>query len=188
MKMLDTDGLLKPEGKRDLSNFITRVAGLAAFALIALPVTMLGTAAHAQPSVQLAGLDLTTDSGKATFAHRANLAANQACRDEKAPSILNACKAAVIAELTEKLARIDTTTRFAAAPAAHTPGSVRIADLNLASTAGKATFDDRVNSAAGEVCRHERNFSVQAACRSAVRTEATEKLALITSGVQYAAR
>jgi UrcA family protein len=188
MKMLDMDGLLKPEGKRDLSNFSTRIAGLAAFALIALPVTMLGTAAHAQPSVQLAGLDLTTDSGKATFAHRANFAANQACRDEKAPSILNACKAAVIAELTEKLASIDTTTRFAAVPVAHTPGSVRIADLNLTSTAGKTIFDDRVNSAAGEVCRHERNFSVQAACRSAVRTEATEKLALITSGVQYAAR
>ena len=111
-----------------MSNFTARVAGLAAFALIALPVATLGTAAHARVSVQLAGLDLATISGKAVLAHRLNIAADQTCRDEKTPSVLNACKAAVAAEVTEKLASFGPAPQFAALSAAHAPASVRIAD------------------------------------------------------------
>jgi UrcA family protein len=147
----------------------------------------LGTAARAQPSVQLSGLDLNTAAGKATFAHRTNLAADQACGGERTPSIANACKAAVVTEVNDKLASLMPATQFAAAPSAH--ASVRIADLNLASSAGKSAFDYRVNAAADRVCRSEqRNLTIQAGCRLAVRAEATEKLAMITSGVQYAAR
>jgi UrcA family protein len=171
-----------------LSNFTARVAGLAAVALIALPVATLGTAAHARVSVQLAGLDLTTDAGKAALAHRVNTAADQTCGGEKAPSVLKACKAAVTAEVGEKLAGFAPATRFAALAGGHAQPSVHIADLNLASAAGKSAFDHRVNAAAGDVCRDERNLSIQAACRSAVRTEVSEKLAMIMSGVQYAAR
>jgi UrcA family protein len=171
-----------------LSNLTARVAGLAAFALIALPVATLGTAAHARVSVQLAGLDLATDAGKAALAHRVNIAADRTCRDEKTPSVLNACKAAVTAEVTEKLASFGPAPRFAALPSAHTQGAVRIADLNLASAAGKSVFDRRMNAAADGLCRDERNLSIQSACRSAVRTEVSEKLAMIMTGVQYAAR
>jgi UrcA family protein len=171
-----------------LSNFTTRVAGLAAIVLIALPVATFGAAASAQPSVQLAGLDLATGSGKAAFAHRVDVAADQACGAEKVPSILGACKAAVIAEVTEKLASFGPAPRFAALSGAHTQASVRFADLNLASAAGKSAFDYRMNAAAGDVCRDERNLSIQAGCRSAVRTEVSEKLAMIMTGVQYAAR
>ena len=93
-----------------------------------------------------------------------------------------------MAEVNEKLASLTSTTRFAAAPAGHTQASVRIADLNLASSAGKSVFDHRVDAAADQVCRDERNLTIQAGCRLAVRAEATEKLAMIKSGVQYAAR
>ncbi|HEV7383742.1 MAG TPA: UrcA family protein, partial [Phenylobacterium sp.] len=104
------------------------------------------------------------------------------------PSIANPCKAAVAAELNDKLASLMPATRFAAAPGGHSQASVRFADLNLASSAGKSDFDHRVNVAADQVCRNERNLTIQAGCRLAVRAEATEKLAMIKSGVQYAAR
>jgi UrcA family protein len=170
-----------------MSKFTARIASLTAFALIALPIATFGTEARAQASVQLSGLDLATASGQAIFAHRTNRAADQVCGG-KNPSIANACKAAVVAEVNEKLASVTSTTPFAAATGLHTQASVRIADLNLASSDGKSVFDRRVNAAADQVCRDERNLTLQAGCRLAVRAEATEKLAMIRSGVQYAAR
>ena len=155
-----------------------------ALALIALPLT----AAQAQPSVRSGDLNLASDAGQAAFAHRLNVAAEQVCGAEKNFSIQYACQAGVRAEVTEKLAAITPATQFAAVPASHVQPSVRIADLNLASTAGKSDFDHRVNAAADRVCRDERNLTIQAGCRLAVRAEATEKLAMITSGAQYAAR
>ena len=168
-----------------MSKFTTRLASLTAFALIALPVAAFGTTAHAQASVQLSGVDLATASGQAIFNQRANRAADQVCGD-KNPSIANPCKAAVVAELNEKLASLSPATQFAATSGSR--ASVRIADLNLASSAGKSDFEHRVDTAADRVCRGERNLTIQAGCRLAVRAEATEKLAMITSGVQYAAR
>jgi UrcA family protein len=170
-----------------LSKFTARIASLTAFALIALPIATFGTQARAQASVQLSGLDLATASGQAIFAHRADRAADQVC-GAKNPSIANPCKAAVVAELNEKLASVTSTTQFAAATGGHAQASVRFADLNLASSAGKSVFDRRVNVAADQVCRDERNLTIRAGCRLAVRAEATEKLAMIKSGVQYAAR
>jgi UrcA family protein len=166
-----------------LSNFTARTASLA-LALVALPLT----AAHAQPSVRVGDLNLASDAGKATFSHRLNVAAAQVCGDEKNLSIEYACKAAVRAEVTEKLAAITPTTQFAALPAAHAQPSVRIADLNLASTAGKAAFAHRVNVAAAEICGNEKNLSIQFACKAAVRTEVTEKLAMISPVTHLAAR
>jgi UrcA family protein len=168
-----------------MSKFTTRIASLTAFALIALPVAAFSSAAHAQASIQLSGVDLATASGQALFAHRASLAADQVCGD-KNPSIAIPCRAGVAAEVNEKLASLSPTAQFAVAPGGR--ASVRIADLNLASSAGKSDFDQRVNATADRVCRSERNLTIQAGCRLAVRAEATEKLAMITSGVQYAAR
>lgn len=178
---------MKPERNTELSKFTARIASLTAFTLIALPIATFGTEVRAQTSVQLSGLDLATASGQAIFAHRADRAADQVCGG-KNPSIANPCKAAVAAELNEKLASLMPATRFAAAPGGHSQASVRFADLNLASSAGKSDFDHRVNVAADQVCRDERNLTIQAGCRLAVRAEATEKLAMIKSGVQYAAR
>jgi UrcA family protein len=160
------------------------MASLATFAL----VTTLSAAAHAQPSVQISDLNLATSAGKATFDHRTDVAAAQACGNERNFSIANACKAAVSAEVTEKLAMIAPARQFAAQHATRTQRSVQIADLNLATTVGKATLDRRTNSAADQVCRAERNLSIQHGCKLAVRAEVNEKLAAINSSTQLAAR
>ena len=166
-----------------MSNFTVRTASLT-LALIALPLT----AAYAQPSVRVGDLNLASDAGKAAFAHRMDVAADQACGNEKNFSIQYACKSAVRAEVTEKLAAITPATQFAALPAAHAQPSVRIADLNLASTAGKAAFAHRVNVAAAQVCGNEKNLSIAFACKAAVRTEVTEKLAMTSPVTHLAAR
>ncbi|WP_372782604.1 UrcA family protein [Phenylobacterium sp.] len=165
-----------------MSHFTTRIAGLAA---LALGVT-LAAAAHAQPTVQISDLNLASAAGQAAFAHRTDVAADQVCGDERNLSIQFACKAAVRAEVTEKLAAIAPTTQFAAS--SHARSSVRIADLNLASAAGKAAFAHRLNVAASQVCGDERDLTIQHACRVAIRTEVTEKLAMITPATQLAQR
>jgi len=71
--------------------------------------------------------------------------------------------------------------------AAHAQGAerVHVADLNLASAAGKATFEQRVDSAARHLCRDERRLEVNAACQAAVRSEANEKA---SANMQMASR
>ncbi|MDB5465430.1 MAG: hypothetical protein JWQ46_192 [Phenylobacterium sp.] len=64
--------------------------------------------------------------------------------------------------------------------AAHAaPVRVQVADLNLASAAGEATFNGRVRSAANQMCGAERNLSMQARCRTAIRAEVQEKLVIL---------
>jgi UrcA family protein len=167
-----------------LTHFTARIASLA---LVALPLATFGAAAHAQPSVRIADLDLASATGQAAFAHRVNVAADQVCGDEKSLTSQYACKAGVRAEVTEKLAAIAPTSQFAALPAAHAQRSVQIADLNLASATGKAAFAHRVNVAASQICRDERDLSIQHACKIAVRAEVTEKLAMIRPTTQLAA-
>jgi UrcA family protein len=71
--------------------------------------------------------------------------------------------------------------------AAHAQGAerVHVADLNLASAAGRATFQTRVDTAARHFCRDERNLDAKAACQAGVRTEANEKA---SANVQMASR
>jgi UrcA family protein len=167
-----------------LTHFTARIASLATFTVIAT----VAAAAHAQPSVRVSGLDLASAAGKAAFAHRMNAAADEACRDERTFSINVACKAGVRAEVTEKLSAIAPTTSFAALPAAQTQPSVRVSDLDLATTAGKAAFAHRINVATKQVCGDERTFSIQHACAAAVRAEVTEKLASIAPATLLAVR
>ena len=174
--------------EHELSNFTARMAGLATFALIALPIATLGTAAHAQTSVQTSDLNLATAAGKATFERRTSRAVYEACGDERNLSIAYACNAAVRAEVTEKLAMIAPAAQFAGQRAIRTQRSVQIADLNLATTAGKAVFDRRMNSAAERLCRDEKDLFIQHGCKLAVRAEVTEKLAAINAPTQLAAR
>ena len=61
------------------------------------------------------------------------------------------------------------------------PASVKIADINLLSPQGMATFDKRADSAARDFCREERSLSVAAACRVAVKEELSEKVTAIRS-------
>ncbi|HEV7386451.1 MAG TPA: UrcA family protein [Phenylobacterium sp.] len=164
-----------------MTHFTARIASLA------LPLAMFGAAAQAQPSVRIADLDLSSPAGQSAFAHRLNVAADQVCGDQRGLTSQYACKAGVRAEVSEKLAMIAPSSQFAALPAAHARRSVRIADLNLASAAGKAAFAQRIAIAAGQVCGDERDLSIRYACKMAVHTEVTEKLAMITPTTQLAA-
>ncbi|MFL5294946.1 MAG: UrcA family protein [Phenylobacterium sp.] len=63
----------------------------------------------------------------------------------------------------------------AAHAATHVPASVRIADLNLATSAGRAAFDQRIDVAARKFCSTESSLDLKAGCQRGVRAEVTEK-------------
>jgi len=62
---------------------------------------------------------------------------------------------------------------------------VQVADLNLTSASGKATFERRADAAAAHFCRGEHNLTQRAACQVSIRREAEDKLA---AGMQFASR
>ena len=90
--------------------FTTRIAGVATFAV----TSALALAAQAQPSVRVGDLNLATAAGKATFAQRVNVTANQVCGDQRDLTIRHACMIAVRSEAAEKLAMIAPATQLAA--------------------------------------------------------------------------
>ncbi|THD53331.1 UrcA family protein [Phenylobacterium sp.] len=69
--------------------------------------------------------------------------------------------------------------------AAHAGEHVHTGDLNMASAADRATFEQRVDHAANKFCNTERNLTNKAACKAGVHTEADEKAA---AAVQFASR
>jgi UrcA family protein len=64
-------------------------------------------------------------------------------------------------------------------------GRIQVADLNLASASGKATFERRADAVATHFCRAEHNLTQRSACQAGIRREADDKLA---AGVQFASR
>ena len=70
--------------------------------------------------------------------------------------------------------------------AAHAGERVHTGDLNMASAAGRAAFDHRVEHAANRLCATERNLTVKTACQAGVHAEANEKAA--ASNIQFASR
>ena len=54
---------------------------------------------------------------------------------------------------------------------------VHVADLNLASIDGVATFHQRVAAVANQICGDEKSLGQQVACKAGVRSEGQEKLA-----------
>lgn len=61
--------------------------------------------------------------------------------------------------------------------AAHAaPASVKVADLNLASHDGMATFNQRADYAARKFCNAELSLSARAHCRAGVMVELNEKM------------
>ncbi|HEX4711881.1 UrcA family protein [Phenylobacterium sp.] len=96
-------------------------------------------------------------------------------------------------KLTARIASI-ATLALAALPAAalttaayaqphHT--SVQVADLNLATAAGRTAYQQRLDIAARRFCSNETTLNAQAACRAGVRAEVNAKLA---ANVQFASR
>jgi UrcA family protein len=72
---------------------------------------------------------------------------------------------------------------FLAISMAHAePASVKISDLDFSSPAHVAVFEDRVDHAANKLCAsyaEPREMTMSAACRSAVQSEARDKLTMV---------
>jgi UrcA family protein len=69
--------------------------------------------------------------------------------------------------------------------APYAPASVQVADIDIATPAGKATFDARAQAAAHRFCADERKLGLKAACEAGVRSEVNEKA---TAQIRLAAR
>jgi UrcA family protein len=67
----------------------------------------------------------------------------------------------------------------AASVAQAAPATIRIADLDLTSAAGKAVFQHRAEAAAQKVCADTMGVSRRARCEAAVKEEARDKLAAV---------
>ena len=88
-----------------MTNFASKIAGLATLALAALPVAALTTAAHAAPmKVAVSDLDLSTAAGQRAFDARVARVGAELCRGEGSLRGRDVCEGAVRAEAREKLA------------------------------------------------------------------------------------
>jgi UrcA family protein len=92
------------------------IAGIATLALAAIPMFALGTAAHAaQPVVvQVADLDVSTPAGARELDRRINTAASQFCEGATRLAETVSCKAAVRAEVSDKMAARSAAVLYAA--------------------------------------------------------------------------
>lgn len=78
---------------------------------------------------------------------------------------------------------------IAATAATAEPAQIRVADLNLATSTGVATYYHRVDKVAFRMCSEGRGPALRnTACEKAVKAEAGEKLAAIQSKTQFAKR
>ena len=84
-------------------NLTARVSSDALLALASLPMVALASGAHAATTVRVSDLNLLTTDGVAAYHARANVAARGFCDDNRAISQRLSCKAAVKAELNDKL-------------------------------------------------------------------------------------
>jgi UrcA family protein len=90
-------------------------------------------------------------------------------------------------KLTALIAGLAVVTAAAAAQAE--PAQIRVADLNLATTKGVATYFHRVDKIAYRMCSEGHGPALRnLACEAAVKAEAGEKLAAIQSTTQFAKR
>jgi UrcA family protein len=86
-----------------MKNLTNRVSGAALLALAALPMVALASGAHAATTVRVSDLNLLSTDGVAAYQERANVAARAFCDDGRNISYRISCKAAVKAELNDKL-------------------------------------------------------------------------------------
>ena len=91
-----------------MTNFASRISGIAMLALAALPIAALATAAHAQTVVKVADINLLSPQGVAQYNQRADAAGRKFCLPERSVAGRAACVAGVKVELTEQLANLRT--------------------------------------------------------------------------------
>ena len=80
-----------------------RVSSVALLALAALPMVALASGAHAATTVRVSDLNLLSTDGVAAYQERANVAARAYCDDNAIIQQRMSCKAAVKAELADKM-------------------------------------------------------------------------------------
>ncbi|MEW5686695.1 MAG: UrcA family protein [Pseudomonadota bacterium] len=85
-----------------MTNFATRISGVAMLALAALPFAALPAQSLAATTVKVSDLNLASPAGQAAFADRAHVAARDYCGKVYGLIERSDCRAAVKAELTEK--------------------------------------------------------------------------------------
>jgi UrcA family protein len=89
-----------------MTNFAARISGVAMLALAALPIVALPASALAETRVRVSDINLLTPEGMATFNKRAHNAAATYCGDVWSLNARASCRAAVKAELNDKVAVI----------------------------------------------------------------------------------
>jgi len=89
-----------------MTNFTSRIAGLATLALGALPMLALSSVAHAGTTVKVSDLNLLTSQGVAAFEQRAEDAGRQFCRGRASVRTTRDCREGVREELAEKMAAL----------------------------------------------------------------------------------
>ena len=102
-----------------MTNFATRISGVAMLALAALPIAALPAQALAATTVKVSDINLLSPQGVATFDQRADRAARNFCGAVYSLNARADCRAAVKAELAEKVAvvraaQLERSTTFAA--------------------------------------------------------------------------
>ena len=91
-----------------MTNFASRISGVAMLALAALPIAALATAAHAQTVVKVADINLLSPQGVSEYSQRADAAGRKFCLPERSLAGRAACVAGVKVELNEQLATLRT--------------------------------------------------------------------------------
>ena len=91
-----------------MTNYASKISGVASLVLAALPIAALATAAHAQTVVKVADINVLTDQGVAEYNQRADAAVHKYCLPQRTVAGRASCVAGVKVELTEKLAVLRT--------------------------------------------------------------------------------
>lgn len=91
-----------------MTNFATRISGVAMLALAALPFAALPAQSLAATTVKVSDLNLASPAGQAAFADRAHVAARNYCGNVYGMIERSDCRAAVKAELNDKAAAVRT--------------------------------------------------------------------------------
>ena len=91
-----------------MTNFASRISGVAMLALAALPIAALATAAHAETVVKVADINLLSPQGVSEYSQRADAAGRKFCLPERSLAGRAACVAGVKVELNEQLATLRT--------------------------------------------------------------------------------
>ena len=97
--------MTKTKPRTDLTS---KISGFAMLALAALPIVALAVPSNAQTVVKVADINLLSPQGVSEFNQRADAAGRKFCLPERTVAGRTSCRAAVKAELTEKLSVLRT--------------------------------------------------------------------------------